>query len=63
MRIFIQEETDAICIGDDITILILSIDGDQVRLAIDAPNEPEIHARYLQISEEPPAIKQPDNGQ
>jgi carbon storage regulator len=45
---------ETIKIGNDIEITVLSVDGDQVKLGINAPKKVEIHRKeiYLSIQEE-----------
>jgi carbon storage regulator len=45
---------EAIKIGHDIEITVLSVEGDQVKLGINAPKNVEIHRKeiYLSIQEE-----------
>jgi carbon storage regulator CsrA len=42
VRVFFQGKDESIIINDDITVTILDIDGDEVVLAIDAPEWIEI---------------------
>jgi carbon storage regulator len=45
---------EAIQIGDDIEIIILSVKGDQIKLGVNAPKNIEIHRKeiYVSIQEE-----------
>ena len=43
MLILTRREQEAITIGDDVTVTILSVKGNQVRIGIDAPKEIEVH--------------------
>ncbi|RWZ55031.1 carbon storage regulator [Halobacillus fulvus] len=54
MLILNRKADEAIKIGDDIEIKVLSIEGNQVRLGIDAPSNVEIHRKeiYIAIQEE-----------
>lgn len=51
MLVLARKKNEAIKIGDDIEIKILSIDGDQIKLGIEAPKSIEIHRKevYLDI--------------
>ncbi len=54
MLVLTRKKDEAIKIGDDIEITVLSINGDQVKLGIEAPKHIEIHRKeiYLSIQEE-----------
>ncbi|MGX1983408.1 carbon storage regulator CsrA [Thermolongibacillus altinsuensis] len=54
MLVLTRKLKEAIQIGDDIEITILSIQGDQVKLGINAPKHVEIHRKevYLAIQKE-----------
>lgn len=54
MLILNRKKDESIRIGDDIEIKVLSIDGSQVRIGIDAPAHLDIHRQeiYLAIQEE-----------
>ncbi|WP_100374052.1 carbon storage regulator CsrA [Bacillus sp. FJAT-45037] len=54
MLVLTRKLKEAIQIGDDIEITILSIDGDQIKLGIDAPRHVDIHRKevYLAIQSE-----------
>ncbi|WP_226682070.1 carbon storage regulator CsrA [Sutcliffiella horikoshii] len=54
MLVLTRKKDEAIMIGDDIEITVLSINGDQVKLGIQAPKHIEIHRKeiYLSIQEE-----------
>jgi len=51
MLVLTRKKNEAIKIGDDIEIKILSVDGDQIKLGIEAPKSIEIHRKeiYLEI--------------
>ncbi|MGG3804437.1 carbon storage regulator CsrA [Metabacillus fastidiosus] len=53
MLVLTRKTNEAIQIGDDIEITVLSISGDQVKLGINAPKNIEIHRKeiYLSIQE------------
>ncbi|UZH07624.1 carbon storage regulator CsrA [Heyndrickxia coagulans] len=54
MLILSRKKGESIQIGDDIEITIAAIQGDQVKIGIDAPKHVEIHRKevYLDIQEE-----------
>jgi carbon storage regulator len=54
MLVLTRKLQEAIKIGHDIEISVLSIDGDQVKLGINAPKHVEIHRKeiFLSIQEE-----------
>ncbi|MDV2684289.1 carbon storage regulator CsrA [Alkalihalophilus lindianensis] len=54
MLVLTRKLKEAIQIGDDIEIKVLSIDGDQIKIGIDAPKHIEIHRKevYLAIQQE-----------
>lgn len=54
MLVLSRKINQSIQIGDDIELTILSIEGEQVRLGINAPKQIEIHRKevYLSIQEE-----------
>lgn len=54
MLVLTRKQKESIIIGDDIEIIVLSIDGEQIKLGIHAPNNIEIHRKevYLSIQEE-----------
>ncbi len=43
MLVLTRKPKQAIVIGDDIRIVVVSIDRDQVRLGIDAPRQVSVH--------------------
>lgn len=64
MLVLTRRRNESIQIGEDIEITVLSIDGDQVKLGIDAPKHVDIHRKevYVAIQEEnSQASKSPDN--
>lgn len=54
MLVLTRNKDESIQIGDDIEIKVLSIDGDQVKLGIEAPKSVDIHRKeiYMSIQEE-----------
>ncbi|TFE03943.1 carbon storage regulator CsrA [Jeotgalibacillus salarius] len=54
MLVLTRKTGEAIRIGDDIEITVLSVQGDQVKLGIDAPKHVEIHRKeiFIAIKEE-----------
>lgn len=54
MLVLSRKKNEAIQIGDDIEIKILSIDGDQIKLGIEAPRSVDIYRKeiYVSIQEE-----------
>jgi carbon storage regulator len=54
MLVLTRKTGEAIQIGDDIEITVLSVKGDQIKLGINAPKNVEIHRKeiYVSIQEE-----------
>ena len=54
MLVLTRKIKEAIHIGDDIEVVVLAIDGDQVKLGIRAPKHIDIHRKevYLAIQQE-----------
>ncbi|MGP1910046.1 carbon storage regulator CsrA [Metabacillus sp. JX24] len=54
MLVLTRKTGEAIKIGDDIEISVISISGDQVKIGISAPKHIDIHRKeiYLSIQEE-----------
>ena len=54
MLVLKRKTGEAIQIGDDIELTILAIEGDQVKLGINAPRQIDIHRKeiYLAIQDE-----------
>ncbi|MYL33974.1 carbon storage regulator CsrA [Pontibacillus yanchengensis] len=54
MLILNRKLNDSIQIGDDIEIKVISIDGDQVKIGIDAPKSVDVYRKelYIKIQEE-----------
>ena len=54
MLVLARKKGQSIMIGDDIEISVVDVQGDQVRLGINAPRKVSIHRKeiYLEIQEE-----------
>ena len=54
MLVLSRKKDEKIVIGDKITIMVIEIRGDKVRLGIDAPKEVSVHRKEIfeQISQE-----------
>lgn len=54
MLVLTRKPNQSIQIGDDIEIKILAIEGEQIKIGIDAPRNVDIHRKeiYLAIQEE-----------
>jgi carbon storage regulator len=54
MLVLSRKENEAVAIGDEITVKVLEIRGDRVRLGIDAPENVTVHRQeiWLQIKQE-----------
>lgn len=57
MLILTRKVNEALMVGDDITITVLGVKGNQVRLGVSAPRDVAVHREeiYQRISDEPPA--------
>ncbi|RDW16520.1 carbon storage regulator [Oceanobacillus arenosus] len=49
MLVLTRKRNEAIQIGEDIEIKILSIEGDQIKLGIDAPKSIDIHRKEIYV--------------
>lgn len=47
MLILTRRVQEALMIGDNVTVTVLSIKGNQVRLGIDAPRDVEVHREEI----------------
>ncbi|MFB5660999.1 carbon storage regulator CsrA [Alteribacillus sp. HJP-4] len=54
MLVLTRRKDESIQIGEDIEIKVIAVDGDQIKLGIDAPKHVDIHRKeiYLAIQEE-----------
>jgi len=54
MLVLTRKQNEAIQIGEDIEIKVLGIEGDQIKLGIDAPKSVDIYRKeiYLDIQEQ-----------
>ncbi|GAA0484827.1 carbon storage regulator CsrA [Salinibacillus aidingensis] len=64
MLVLTRKIGESIQIGDDITIKVVGVDGDQIKLGIDAPKHVDIHRQeiYQMIQEENKAASQLTRG-
>ncbi|GAA0472259.1 carbon storage regulator CsrA [Alkalibacillus silvisoli] len=60
MLVLTRKQGESIQINDDIEIKVIGIEGDQIKLGIDAPKHVDIHRKeiYQQIREENQAASQ-----
>jgi carbon storage regulator len=47
MLVLSRKKGEKICINDDITLTVVEIRGDKVRLGIDAPDEVPVHRKEI----------------
>ena len=57
MLVLSRKKNESIVINDDITVVVVEIRGDKVRLGIEAPKEVPVHRREVYD-----AIKRSENG-
>lgn len=64
MLVLTRKTDECIMIGDDVEIMVIGVEGDQVKLGIDAPREIPIHRKevYDEIQEETRRAAEPDVG-
>lgn len=57
MLILTRREGETITIGDDVSVTVLGVKGNQVRLGVNAPREVEIHRQEVKerIAAMPPS--------
>jgi len=55
MLILTRRNGETLKIGDDISVTVLGVKGNQIRLGVDAPKDVEVHREeiYLRIKSEP----------
>ena len=65
MLVLSRKKDEKIVIGDKITIMVIEIRGDKVRLGIDAPRDITVHRQevYEAIKREPEASKREQSEQ
>ncbi|WP_078392225.1 carbon storage regulator CsrA [Shouchella patagoniensis] len=47
MLVLSRKTTETICIGDEVEVTILSVEGDQVKLGISAPRTVDVHRKEV----------------
>ena len=65
MLVLSRKKDESIVINDDITIMVVEIRGDKVRLGVEAPKEVPVHRRevYDAIQRATAAQKEPEGDQ
>jgi carbon storage regulator len=61
LLVLTRKPNQAIVIGDDIRIVVVSIDRDQVRIGIEAPRDVSVHRAevYAEINRDPEKAGEP----
>ena len=59
MLILTRRVQEALMIGDNVTVTVLSVKGNQVRLGIDAPRDVEVHREeiYHRVNNSQPELE------
>lgn len=59
MLVFVRNAGESVIIGDDVTVKILSVSGNKVKIGFEAPKEISVHREeiYIKIQEEKLAPK------
>lgn len=54
MLVLSRQDGESVCIGEDVTVTVLGVHGNQVRIGIDAPRDVEVHRKeiYLRLQGE-----------
>jgi carbon storage regulator len=62
MLVLTRKTDECVMIGDDVEVMVVDIDGDQVKIGIEAPREVPIHRKevYEEIQQENIAAAQAD---
>lgn len=62
MLILTRRVQEALMIGDDVTVTVLSVKGNQVRLGINAPRDVEVHREeiYHRVKGTKPVNEEPN---
>ena len=50
MLVLTRKLNESIMIGDDIEITVLAVDGEQIKLGINAPKQIEIHRKEIHLA-------------
>ncbi|MFO0012854.1 MAG: carbon storage regulator [Planctomycetota bacterium] len=62
MLILSRRESECICLGDNIVLTIVRVNGDKVRIGIEAPPEVKILRNELENLRKPPASPETETG-